>query len=174
MPDFFCVFTNFQTTGKGQGSKTWQSEKGENILASFYFQSQILPNQQFYFNYFFALTIREVISLYVDNVFIKKPNDIFVADKKIAGILIEHHIQGEKLNYSIAGVGININQTQFDTTLPNPTSLQLITGKTFNRETILEQIMQTGKAYYQKLQTGAFQELENQFELYARIEKKTD
>jgi BirA family biotin operon repressor/biotin-[acetyl-CoA-carboxylase] ligase len=177
LPDFFCVFTNFQTAGKGQKNKPWFSEKGENILASFYFQPPILPNQQYFFNYFFALTIREVIALHVETlhvtslqnniVTIKKPNDIYIADKKIAGILIEHHIQGEKLNYSIAGIGININQTQFDAGLPNPTSLQLITGKSFNRETILEEIVQTGKAYYHKLQTGAFQELENQYELYA-------
>ena len=96
LSDFFCVTTNFQTAGKGQGNKTWQSNKGENILVSFYFNPQILPKQQIFFNYFFALTIRETLSYYVPNVFIKKPNDIYVNDKKIAGILIEHHIQGEK------------------------------------------------------------------------------
>ena len=68
LPDFFCVTTDFQTAGKGQGNKVWQSEKGKNILASFYFQPQILPSQQIYFNYFFALTIRKTISLYIDNV----------------------------------------------------------------------------------------------------------
>ena len=184
LPDFFCVATNFQTAGKGQGNKVWISEKGENILASFYFQPQILPNQQIYFNYFFALTIHRVISLYVNhtisndnainNVTIKKPNDIYVGNKKIAGILIEHHIQGEKLNYSVAGVGININQTQFDPILPNPTSLKLITGKAYNRTRILKEIVQIGQAYYNKLQTGAFMELENKYESYIRIEEKFD
>lgn len=169
LPDFFCVATNFQTAGKGQGNKVWMSEKGENILASFYFQPQILPNQQIYFNYFFALTIREVISLYVNNVTIKKPNDIYVNDKKIAGILIEHHIQGEKLNYSVAGVGINVNQTQFDSMLLNPTSLKLITGKEFNREIILEKLVQIGKTYYNKLQNNTFKELENEFTSHVRI-----
>jgi len=166
LPDFFCLTANFQTAGKGQGNKVWMSEKGENILASFYFQPQILPKQQIYFNYFFALTIRKIISLYVNNVKIKKPNDIYVNAQKIAGILIEHHIQGGKLNYSIAGVGININQTQFNAILPNPTSLKLIVGKEFNREIILEEIVQAGKLYYDKLQTGAFKELENEYESY--------
>jgi BirA family biotin operon repressor/biotin-[acetyl-CoA-carboxylase] ligase len=168
LSDFFCVTTDFQTAGKGQGNKTWQSNKGENILASFYFQPSILPSQQIFFNYFFALTIRNTISLHVDHVRIKKPNDIWVEDKKIAGILIEHHIQGEKLKYSVAGVGININQTQFDPTLPNPTSLQLITGKAFERAMILDKITEIGKKYYNKLQTGAFLELENEYESYVK------
>ena len=172
LPDFFCVATNFQTAGKGQGSKVWLSEKGENVLASFYFRPPILPAQQIYFNYFFALTIRKTLSLYVDNVKIKKPNDIFVGDQKIAGILIEHHVQGEKLNYSVAGVGININQTQFDPALPNPTSLKLITKKTFNREMILEEIVSIGEEYYNKLKNSALIELENEYESYVRIEEK--
>jgi BirA family biotin operon repressor/biotin-[acetyl-CoA-carboxylase] ligase len=125
-----------------------------------------LPPQQIYFNYFFALTIRKVLSQYVDDVMIKKPNDIYAGDKKMVGILIEHHIQGETLKYSVAGVGINVNQTEFDPALPNPTSLKLITGKEFNREKILEEIVQRGKEYYEKLQNGAFTELENEYESY--------
>jgi len=166
--DFFCVATNFQTTGKGQGNKSWMSNKGENILASFYFKPLLLPPQQIYFNYFFALTIRKVLSQYVDEVAIKKPNDIYAGDKKIAGILIEHHIQGEELKYSVAGVGINVNQTEFDPLLPNPTSLKLITGKTFYRETILEEIIEFGKLYYSKLQKGSTIELENEYESYVK------
>jgi BirA family biotin operon repressor/biotin-[acetyl-CoA-carboxylase] ligase len=165
LPDFFCVATDFQTAGRGQCGKLWQSNIGENLLVSFFFQPSILPNQQFYFNYFFALTIRKVISLYVSKVKIKKPNDIWVDAQKIAGILIEHHIHGEKLNYTIAGVGININQTCFDETIPNPTSLKILTGKEFDRSILFEEIVQCGKGYYHKLQNGAFTELENEYEL---------
>jgi BirA family biotin operon repressor/biotin-[acetyl-CoA-carboxylase] ligase len=174
LPDFYCVATHFQTAGKGQGNKVWLSAKGENILASFYFQPKILPNQQIYFNYFFALTIRKIISLYVPDVTIKKPNDIYVGENKIAGMLIEHHIQGERLNYTVAGVGININQTRFDATLPNPTSLKLLTGKSFIVEEILEKIVQIGKDYYNKMQNGALKELENEYESYVRIEERFD
>jgi len=174
LPDFYCVATNFQTAGKGQANKLWLSNKGENILASFYFQPKIQPNQQKFFNYFFSLTIRKVLSFFVKNVWIKPPNDIYVGNEKIAGILIEHHIKGDKLNYSIAGVGININQTQFDHSLPNPTSLNLLTGKTFNREEILEKIVTHGQEYYNNLQTGAFNELEIEYHKYVRIEKKLD
>jgi len=177
LSDFFCVATNYQTAGKGQGKKEWLSSKGENILSSFYFQPSILPKQQTYFNYFFALTIRKVLSQYVDNVMIKKPNDIYAGDKKIAGILIEHHIQGEVLKYSIAGVGINVNQTRFDPVLPNPVSLKLILRKTINRKEIIEEIIRIGKTYYNKLQNDAFKELENEYESYVKvfkIEEKPD
>ena len=168
LSDFFCMFTNFQTAGKGQGSKSWQSNNGENILVSFYFKPHILPKQQIYFNYFFALTIRKTLSHYVSNVFIKKPNDIYVNDKKIAGILIEHHIQGEILKYSIAGVGINVNQTNFDKSLTNPTSLQLLTAKNLSRQDILEKIVHFGQTYYNKLQKGAFMELEYEYEQFVK------
>jgi BirA family biotin operon repressor/biotin-[acetyl-CoA-carboxylase] ligase len=171
LPDFFCVTTDFQTSGKGQGTKKWLSAKGKNILISFYFQPIISPPQQIYFNYFFALTIRKTLSLYVDNVMIKKPNDIWVDEKKIAGILIEHHIQGEDLKYSVAGVGININQTKFDKTLANPTSLRLLTKKNLNREQILQEIVQIGNEYYEKLQKNAFNELEKEYEFYVRNSK---
>jgi BirA family biotin operon repressor/biotin-[acetyl-CoA-carboxylase] ligase len=171
-PDFFCVAANEQTAAKAQGNKTWLSAKGENILVSFYFQPLLLPPQQIYFNYFFALTIRKTLSLFVNNVMIKQPNDIYVGNKKIAGILIEHHIQGKKLSYTVAGVGININQAQFDPTLPNPTSLKLITGKMFDREIILEKIVQIGKKYYSKLQKGAFSELENDFLYFCHLKKQ--
>jgi BirA family biotin operon repressor/biotin-[acetyl-CoA-carboxylase] ligase len=167
-PDFFCVATDYQTAAKAQGTNTWLSNKGENILATFYFQPPLLPPQQIYFNYFFSLTIRKTLSLYINNVMIKKPNDIYVDGKKISGMLIEHHIQGEKLNYTIAGVGININQTQFDASLPNPISLKLITGKTFDREIILNEIVQLGNEYYQLLKNGAFKELEEEYENYVR------
>jgi len=166
LPDFFCVVANYQTAGRGQGKKTWHSNKGENLLVSFYFQPQILPPQQIYFNYFFALTVRKVISKYANDVKIKKPNDIWVGDKKIAGILIEHFIQGDTLNYTIAGVGININQTQFDASLPNPVSLKLITNKNLSREAILEELIETGKGYYQKFKSGAFAELEGEYEAF--------
>jgi len=174
-PDFFCVVADYQTAGRGQGNKTWQSAKGENILASFYFQPAITPPQQIYFNHFFALTIRKtietrlIVSEQNHNVTIKKPNDIWVDDKKIAGILIEHHIQGDKLKYSVAGVGINVNQTQFDPALPNPTSLNLILKSSLSREQILQEIVQIGRTYYEKLQNGAFLELENEYEAHCLI-----
>lgn len=130
--NFYGIYTNEQTQGKGLGSNKWCSTKGQNILVSFLFQPPITPQNQFYFNQFFALSIRKFLAQFVENPKIKWPNDIYVHDEKIAGILIEHAIQGEHLKYSIAGVGININQISFDSNIPNPTSLKLRTGETYD------------------------------------------
>ena len=129
---FYGIYTLEQTQGKGLGSNRWLSQRGQNILISFLFQPPITIQNQFYFNQYFALAIRDFLSKFIENPMIKWPNDIYVGNKKIAGILIEHSIQGDTLKYSIAGVGININQTLFEPEIPNPTSLSILTGITFD------------------------------------------
>lgn len=134
---FYAIYTHKQTDGKGLGSNRWLSQDGENLLISFLFQPPITVQNQFYFNQYFAISVRQFLAQYVQNPIIKWPNDIYVGNKKMAGILIEHGVQGNTLTYSIAGVGININQTLFEPELPNPTSVALITGK---KNTITEMI----------------------------------
>jgi BirA family biotin operon repressor/biotin-[acetyl-CoA-carboxylase] ligase len=138
--NFYGIYTNEQTQGKGLGSNKWCSTKGQNILVSFLFQPPITPQNQFYFNQYFALSIRKFLAQFVENPQIKWPNDIYVQDDKIAGILIEHNIQGERIKYSIAGVGININQTTFDQEIENPTSLKLLTGETYNTHELVQNL----------------------------------
>ncbi len=110
----FCLYTNYQTLGKGQRENTWQSEAGKNLLVSFLVDSikeiQLLP----YLNKCMALSLVEVLkSFEVKNISIKWPNDIYIEDKKIAGILIENVIEGKSIKYCVLGVGLNINQTEF-------------------------------------------------------------
>lgn len=138
--NFYGIYTNEQTQGKGLGSNKWCSTKGQNILVSFLFQPPITPQNQFYFNQYFSLSIRKFLAQFIENPKIKWPNDIYIEDQKIAGILIEHSIQGEHLKYSIAGVGININQTSFDSSIPNPTSLKLLTGETYNIHELVQNL----------------------------------
>lgn len=132
LPDYFCVAADYQSAGRGQGSNRWQSDKGQNVLASILFNPSYPPVRQFVLNQCFALSVRTLLSQYVEGVKIKWPNDIYVDWKKIAGILIEHHIEGERIKHTIAGVGININQTVFDADIPNPTSLKLLTNRDFD------------------------------------------
>lgn len=129
LPDYFCVAASFQSAGRGQGSNHWQSDKGRNVLASLLFKPSYPPAQQFMLNQCFALSVRALLAQHVKEVKIKWPNDIYVGRQKIAGILIEHNIQGETIKNTIAGVGININQTEFDKDIPNPTSLKLLINK---------------------------------------------
>ena len=139
LPDYFCVAAAFQSAGRGQGRNRWQSDKGQNVLASMLFRPLYPPVRQFVLNQCFALSVRSLLAKYVEGVKIKWPNDIYVGEKKIAGILIEHSIEGECIKSTIAGVGININQTVFDADIPNPTSLKLLTSKTFDvREMVLD------------------------------------
>ena len=132
LPDYFCVAADYQSAGRGQGANRWQSNRGQNVLASLLFKPSYPPAQQFVLNQCFALSVRKLLSKFVDGVKIKWPNDIYVGYEKIAGILIEHSIEGEHIKNTIAGVGINVNQTDFDKDIPNPTSLKILTGQEYD------------------------------------------
>lgn len=110
-----CISANFQTNGRGQRGKNWESEKGENILCSIILKPQFLaPDKQFKLSKAISLAIFDFFKYFgLTNVFIKWPNDIYINDKKAAGILIENTIKGNKIEYSVIGLGININQTFF-------------------------------------------------------------
>ena len=116
----------------------WFSDKGKNLLVSFYFSGlQIPANRQFVFNQYFALTTREFLSQYVDNVLIKWPNDIYVNGKKLAGDLTEHNLRGDTLQESVAGIGINVNQDRFPSDVPHPTSLFMETQQFHDVDNLL-------------------------------------
>lgn len=161
--NFYGIYTNEQTQGKGLGSNKWCSAMGQNILVSFLFQPQITPQNQFYFNQFFSLSIRKFLAQFIENPKIKWPNDIYIEDHKIAGILIEHAIQSENIKYSIAGVGININQTSFDASIPNPTSLKLLTGKTFDIHTLVHNLISILEDEYHLIQEQELESLNQQY-----------
>jgi len=148
LSDFFALYTDYQTFGRGEGQNKWQSNRGENILLSLYFIPPLPPSQQFEFNRFFSLTVRKTLANYIPGVKIKWPNDIYVNDKKIAGILIEHSISGDTMAGTIAGVGININQTLFDPLLPNPTSLKLETGSQYDIISLIHEMIDIGENIY--------------------------
>lgn len=161
--EFHTIYTDFQTNGRGMAQNTWHSISGENILASSYFTPMLLPKKQFFFNIFFSLSIREVLSKYLHDVKIKWPNDLYVKNKKIVGILIEHTIQGERIIQTIAGFGININQTEFPEYIPHPTSFKLETGRTFDRLTIIKEIIDAFQHYYDLLHNKKFDYLQEEY-----------
>ncbi len=85
-----------------------------------------------------SLGICDFLDRYCHGSTIKWPNDIYVKNDKIAGILIENSIMGEKIESSVAGIGLNINQDKFDPGIPNPVSLKMITGKEYDTECVPE------------------------------------
>lgn len=142
IPPFFALCTDHQTAGRGMGSNTWFSDRGRNILASFYFEPDLPASRQFIFNQYFALSTLVFLRKRLPNTLIKWPNDMYVEGKKIAGILIEHAVTGDHLQHTIAGIGININQHHFPDDIPHPTSLLLETGNESDPHTLLEEYWQ--------------------------------
>jgi len=138
---FTTIYTDFQTAGRGQAGNVWESEKGKNLLASIYLKTNFLPQEQFYITIYFALAVRKMLLKYFDNPKIKWANDIYVRHKKIAGILLENRILGNTIDYSIAGIGLNINQEQFSSKLPNPTSIFLETKKKAEPIVLLKELL---------------------------------
>lgn len=141
LPDGFAVVAAQQSAGRGLAGNTWFGGKDRNLLVSFLFRPQCSAVRQFAFNQCFTLAVRKFVARYVSDVKIKWPNDIYVDGKKIAGILIEHSIMDGQINYSIAGVGINVNQTTFPVDIPNPISIQLIANQIFNLKKLTEELI---------------------------------
>ncbi len=142
LPEGFVVFTDFQTAGKGQIENSWESEKGKNLLFSILlYPHQISIAEQFIMSQIVSIALIKVLSEYCEQVKIKWPNDIYVNDKKLAGILIENSLQGAQIKSTIIGIGLNVNQTDFKSDAPNPVSLRLLNNKSYNRKVILEKII---------------------------------
>jgi len=121
--------TDFQTKGVGQKGNFWESEKGKNLLFSININfDNFMAIKQFYISAIVSLSIVSLLKQYLPNetINIKWPNDIYVGKKKIAGILIENSLLGNKIKRSIIGIGINVNQELFNGDAQNPTSLKLI------------------------------------------------
>jgi len=129
-----CVYTFNQTDGRGQIGRFWYSGKDKNLTCSFRI---LLDNfhvkDQFLINRAFSLAIRSFIASKVQvPVTIKWPNDIYVGDKKIAGILIQNLLRSTTISSTILGVGININEDDFPDSIPNPIALKESTDLDYN------------------------------------------
>ncbi len=117
--------TLFQTSGRGQRGNVWTSQKGDNLLFTILFKpNNIASKRQFIISQAVTLGVVDYLDSYGIKATIKWPNDIYVNDLKICGILIENTIMGDKLADSIVGIGLNVNQKIFEG-LPNPTSIVL-------------------------------------------------
>ncbi len=138
----YTIYTDYQSSGRGQQGNSWESEDGKNLLFSTLFCLRDIPiHRQFLLSEMVPLAIVEVLNRYADGFRIKWPNDIYWKDLKLGGILIEHFLQGDCLQRSIVGVGLNVNQTMFVSNAPNPTSLKNILGRDVDREQLLQEIL---------------------------------
>lgn len=137
------VTTDFQTSGRGHGANRWHSSPGLNLLFSFLLiPDHITPELQFDISRLVSIGLIDALSPLVPGntpLKIKWPNDIYAGTKKIAGILIENAIMGDQIVYSVAGIGLNINESQFPSDIPNATSLYMLTQKIVGKTHVLNQ-----------------------------------
>ena len=142
------IMADVQTQGKGQRGNIWLSESGKNLLSSFIFKSDNLSvDRQATLTWATSLSLIETLRKFNIEVQVKWPNDIVVAGKKIAGILIENQLQGSKINCSIIGIGVNLNETSFENL--NATSLLLETKKTVEPKSFLAFLAQEMNLLFQ-------------------------
>ena len=172
-----------QTAGRGQRGNTWTSNAGENLMFSIVLKSPVLmAEDHFALNEIAALSVADFLSTYGIKAEIKWPNDIYVGEKKICGILIENSFRGKTIPSSIIGIGLNINQRNFNVNLPNPTSMVLCrqdlnchsdssqchserSEESFDIRTCLEEFMDIFTSYYNRYLAaeGDFSSLRQQY-----------
>jgi len=140
-----CYTADFQTHGKGQHGRVWESSKGQNLLCSYILELKTLdtlknwtPTDQIGFSAAIALGARAFFAAFAGEATkIKKPNDIYFRDRKAGGILIENLVRGKEWTWAVIGIGMNMNQSSFSSAAvnsvsSNPISLQEITNKSWN------------------------------------------
>jgi BirA family biotin operon repressor/biotin-[acetyl-CoA-carboxylase] ligase len=155
LPEGSVVLALHQKKGRGMGQNSWESEKGKNLTFSLLLRPTFLPAENmFLISKTISLGIVDYLNKLDRSFTIKWPNDIYYKDKKICGILIENQLLGNKLNYSIIGIGININQEVFKSDAPNPISLLNIFNKKFNTTSCLNGILKQISIWYDMLSEG--------------------
>ena len=170
------VWADFQTAGRGQRGHVWHSQKGENLTFSVVLEPHFVPiTEQFSVSEVVALSLVDMLAEYGIEAKIKWTNDIYVGDKKLVGILIEHSLSSATLRRTIVGVGINVNQTKFDSAIPNPVSMAQLLDKQLDAEAVLRCFMKHLQCNYESLREGAMGVLHERYNtlLYRKNEWHT-
>lgn len=150
------VVAEYQSKGRGQRGNSWASTSLQNLTFTMILAADIHIQKQFYTSKCVTLAIVDTIKSHTGDldVKIKWPNDIYVGDSKICGILIENDIRGFVTSKSIVGIGLNVNQTQFDSALANPTSMKVCCQRDFNRADVFETLYFNILKYFDMLAQG--------------------
>ena len=149
LPSGTVVHTHCQTAGRGQKGNTWEAEPGKNLTFSMLIKRpQVEVREQFAISEAVALAIAQVVGDTLNKeqpelgsmVKVKWPNDIYVGDRKLCGILIENSLDANGIAYSVIGIGLNVNQAAFVSDAPNPVSLCQLTGHEHDLDALLHTI----------------------------------
>lgn len=149
-PHLYTIRTDYQTAGRGQAGNSWESEAGKNLLFSALLRYEgIHAVKQWRLSMLVAVALWDTLSKYLpqEQLRIKWPNDLYFGDKKLVGILIENSLSGPYVGYSIVGIGVNVNQTEWQSDAPNPISMQEITGLEYDVEALLNEWISSMKSW---------------------------
>lgn len=166
--DGTVILADEQFAGRGQTGTIWLSDANKNLTFSIIYQTSFLrATEQFWLNMAISLGISSAIHSIIQQfnnstIKIKWPNDIYINDKKVAGILIENTISGMHLKYSVIGIGLNVNQDDFPKDI-NATSLKLILGNEADKNKILEAILISIEKYFLLLKERKFERLKKEY-----------
>ena len=160
------ITASLQTAGKGQIGRRWFSKRDQNVLCSIILYPKFLQaTDQFQLNIAVSLAIYDLIDYYTElaDIKIKWPNDIYIGNRKIGGLLIQNSILGKSIHSAIIGAGININQTSFPIDIPNPTSLQLTTGNTLSLDQVRGWLFRFMTKRYLQLKHGMMKVMKKEY-----------
>lgn len=167
------VWAECQSAGRGQRGHTWHSNEGVNLTFSTVLKPTFLTAvEQFMLSEVVALSLVDALAEYGVECRIKWTNDIYAGDKKIAGVLIEQSLAGDTIARTVVGIGINVNQREFPTDLPNPTSIVVERGAECERREVLECFLKHLEKWYSRLERGEREVIESayNYRLYRRDE----
>jgi BirA family transcriptional regulator, biotin operon repressor / biotin---[acetyl-CoA-carboxylase] ligase len=152
-----------QTAGRGRSGRHWESPPGKNLYLSLLLRPECSPQQAALLTLVAGTSIHEALSPFLPEDFqeslkIKWPNDIYLGDKKIAGVLTEMESKGEKVAWVVCGMGINLNTDSSDFSLPlqeTATSLKVATGSEIDKDQVVLRLLETFQdKYFQFLKNG--------------------
>jgi BirA family biotin operon repressor/biotin-[acetyl-CoA-carboxylase] ligase len=163
--DKTVIIASHQTSGRGIDQNFWESEADKNLtLSVILFPDYLSASDQFYISKAVSLGLYQLLRHRLgDAIKIKWPNDFLFKKKKIAGILIQNGIQDNDIIYCIAGIGLNVNQERFSENAGNPISLKMASGKEYNLEILLGELMESIDFYLEMVKSGQIEELDTRY-----------
>jgi len=162
LPDGSVVITDHQTKGRGQMGNPWEAEAGKNLTFSIILKPIFLSvAEQFRLNQAISLGILDALCELTTGFSVKWPNDIYFNDRKVGGILIQNVLSGRKIDYSIVGIGINVNQQNFQE--PKAISLSNICDREIPLSEIFTAIISAVELRYLMLRNGAHARLHSDY-----------
>ncbi|MDK7675900.1 biotin--[acetyl-CoA-carboxylase] ligase [Weeksella virosa] len=162
--DWVVIYAKDQTQGKGYAGSTWKTNAGENLTFSFSITTDLSYPELIFLNEWVANVLRDFLVPYLPQVWVKWPNDVIANDKKLVGVLIES-FQRDQQMYTVVGVGLNVNQTRFESN-HKASSLKLLTDRTYDLLALLADLMAGFQARFYQIQEKNFDDIHQTYQTY--------